>query len=38
MVRILRPEHWRDHHLSVQQVDGDGGVLLPIVDVLRSAG
>ena len=38
MVRILRLEHWRDHHLSVQQVDGDGGVLLPIVDVLRSAG
>ena len=29
MVQILRPEHWRDHH--VQQLEIEGSVLLPIV-------
>jgi amino-acid N-acetyltransferase len=30
MVQILRPEHWRDHHLDVALPD-EGAVLLPIV-------
>ncbi len=30
MVQILRPEHWRDHHLDVAPPD-EGAVLLPIV-------
>jgi amino-acid N-acetyltransferase len=31
MVQVLRPEHWRDHHLSVALPDNEGSVLLPIV-------
>jgi amino-acid N-acetyltransferase len=31
MVRILREEHWRDHHLSMTIPDEEGAPLLPIV-------
>jgi amino-acid N-acetyltransferase len=30
VVQILRPDHWRDHHLDITQPD-EGSVLLPIV-------
>src|SRR5207244_8926138 len=30
MVQVLRPEHWRDHHLRVTFSDGDAP-MLPIV-------
>jgi amino-acid N-acetyltransferase len=31
MVRVLRPAHWRDHHMIMAAPDEEGAPLLPIV-------
>jgi amino-acid N-acetyltransferase len=31
MVQVLRPEHWREHHLDIALPDDEGAPLLPIV-------